>query len=440
MLWLAFAFLTLVVLGFVGWPLVRPRTAAPAAAAFDLEVYRDQLKELATDRERGLLSAEEAEAARIEVERRMLKADAERGHVEIRRTGQRRVAAAVLALGVPAVAVALYVDLGSPWLSGGQPRPQAAQAAPAAAADPAQAAAQAGDPNAADVDPEMQALIPMVERLAARLKAEPNDPDGWLMLARSYWELKQYDDAATAYGTAADLMPANADIKMAQGEAIVFAAGGLVTPAAKAAFEASAAVDPKHPGSRYYLGLERLQSGDPAAALANWEALERESPEGAPWLEQLRQRIAQAKDFAGRMPEGSLPTQHPPVPPPPAPTAQAPAAPVPPAPVAAAQPAPAPPASAPAPAPGPTAADVAAAADLSAEDRAAFIQSMVDRLATRLEQEPNDLEGWLRLGRAYGVLGQNDKSIAAYEKAVALAPADGRATTGLAQARARAGQ
>jgi cytochrome c-type biogenesis protein CcmH len=69
---------------------------------------------------------------------------------------------------------------------------------------------------------------------------------------------------------------------------------------------------------------------------------------------------------------------------------------------------------------GPTAADVADAAEMDEEDRTAFIRSMVDRLAARLESQPDDLDGWMRLGNAYRVLGHPAAARDAYRRAVML--------------------
>lgn len=126
------------------------------------------------------------------------------------------------------------------------------------------------------------------------------------------------------------------------------------------------ALDPKNPRADYYLGLAQLQSGDREGALKRWKALLEDTPADAPWHAGLEQAIAQA----------SAPS-----------------------------------------APGPDADAVAAAQDMTPQARQQMIEGMVGRLADQLAQKPDDLDGWLRLIRAYQVLGQKDKAVAALASA-----------------------
>jgi cytochrome c-type biogenesis protein CcmH len=263
-----------------------------------------------------------------------------------------------------------------------------------------------------------------VKQLEARLAAQPNDQDGWRLLARSYAELGQTDKAAEAARRAAALgAPAgDAEALSARGEDLVTANGGTVVADARQAFQAALAADPGDPRARFFLGLASAQGGNNDDALGQWLALERDSAANAPWLDGLRANIGRlAKemgldDAALEARRSQLAKAAPPAP--------APAAPAPPSQAAT---------------PGPSAADVTAAAGMSPDDRSAMIKGMVQRLADKMAQTPGDVDGWLRLGRAYGVLGEQQKSLDAYRHASEADPSREDARTAYAQARAAAG-
>ncbi len=382
MLWLALGAMMLLVTGLLLVPMLRAAAPARDRLDHDIQVYRDQLAEIETDVWRGVVSPDEATSAKAEIERRILRAaDAGAGE-RVTDASWRTVMAGILAVFLPVAAVALYIQLGSPNEPG---RPLAARDIPAAPAQPP--------------SDDMTALA---ERLAQRLADNPEDRQGWLLLGRSYWQTGRFDAAADAFGRAAALDDGDPSAHMSQGEALVFAAEGMVTAGAKAAFRRTLALDARHPGARYYLALGFLQAGEPQRAYDAWLALARESPPDAPWMGPLRGRLAEAGAELGIDVETAL----------------------------AALPSPR---SAPA-APGPTREDVEAAAEMSDEDRQAFIRSMVQRLADRLAESPDDFEGWMRLGRAYTVLGEGADAVAAFARASGLRPRDPAALAAHAEA------
>ena len=392
-LWITIAVLTAVALGLLLVPLARRgRAPAPTRAAYDITVYRDQLAEVDRDLERGLFGDDQAHAARIEIQRRMLAAGPEDGSggteepARPRPRGSVAVIAAI-AVAVPAGAVGLYLYLGSPGAPG---QPFAERGTATAGAD-----AEAGD---------QEGLRAVVGRLAERLLRNPDDLNGWLLLARSYMTLEHYDDAANAFRRAMGLSDNRADIAAGYAEAVALGAGGPITPEVRQIFEGVFAAEPGNTKARYYLGLAKAQQGDVRGALQDWVDLRVLSPPDAPWhpvLEQQIERAARALDIDPATVE-------------PSPGAVA---------LAGARPpfrgtAPgAPPATSPA---GPSRADMEAAARMSDEERAAMIRSMVKRLADRLEENPGDREGWFRLARAYEVLGEMEKAGEARARAEAL--------------------
>ena len=380
MLWVIFAGMLAVALGFLLLPLLRARAAAQSRAAYDLEVYRDQLAEVGRERERDIIGAGEAAQAQIEIERRMLRAGEELQQADKAAPSGHRLAALFVGVAVPVVAFMVYLDLGQPNLPD---EPFAERVPPASVADGSQGAQ----------------IADMVHKLAEKLKANPNDPDGWMLLGRSYVIVKRYDEAVAAYDKAAELAPTDPDARMSLGEAKVFAAQGTVTPAAEGDFRKALTIDPKNPGAHYYLALERQQAGDNKAALAGWLALAADSAPDAPWRPALEDQLKHiAETMHVRLPDPLPSNTALPASPPATEGSNA--------------------------APGPTAADEQAAAQMAPDDRDKMIRAMVQRLADRLQTKPDDFDGWMRLNHAYQVLGETDKAKEALDHARKLRPDD----------------
>ena len=392
---LALLGLTTLAVALLLGPLILRGRAAQARDAYNLAVYRDQLAEIERDVERGVLSSDEAAAAKSEISRRILAlapaaASAAPGRAPL-------VVATIAILALPFAAWTLYWDLGSPSL-----------------ADQPFASRKAEDTRAAQNPNPHVDMAEAVKKLTAHLEAHPDDLEGWLLLARSDLDLSRYADAVDAYRHAADLSGQKPEIVGDWGEAQVLAAGGTVTAEAKKAFETALADKESAPRSRYYLALAKLQAGDTKGALQDWVDLEADSPSDADWLPLLRQRIADAAKSAGIDPatlktSSGAPRRPPPPTPSTAPAAEA-----------------APPAQG---EPGmPSTAEVnetaKATAGMSAQDRQAMIEGMVGKLAARLQQNPDDADGWTRLGRSYMVLNQPDRAVSAYDHAAKLRPDD----------------
>ena len=333
-LWLAFALMTAAAIFAVLWPLSRTRDLRSGS---DAEVYRDQLDEIERDRAAGLIREPEAEAARIEVSRRLIMAgEAQHAASFDPRAGLwRRRAAAVAALVLlPLVAGMIYLLHGSPQLSG-MPLAGALQA---------------------DGD---RSVVAMIARVEKHLEENPKDARGWEVLAPIYLRLGRFDDAVRARRHALEYGGDTAQRQADLGEALVAAANGVVTVDAKQAFDQAVAKESTDAKARFYLGLAAQQDGDTTKAADIWQKLLKDAPPGAPWTTTVQQALASAgKDAA----------------------------------------------------PGPTAGDVAAASKMSEAERGEMIRGMVTGLAERLKQDGSDVDGWLRLLRAYVVLGERDKA------------------------------
>jgi len=276
--------------------------------------------------------------------------------------------AAVSVLAVPFAAWLLYARLGAPALPD-QPFAARTTAAKATA-------------GIEHID-----LGEAVGKIAAHLKEHPEDLRGWLLLGRTELSLGHYAEAVDAYRHAADLSGHRADIMGDWGEAQVIAADGTVTPAAREAFEAALGDKESAPRSRYYLALAKSQQGDVKGALQGWVDLAADAPADAEWLPLVQQRIAEAAAKLGLDP-ATLKT------------------------------------SSGMPSPAAVAATAQATAGASLEERRAMILAMVGNLATRLQQQPDDVDGWARLGRSYMVLNEPQKAREAYAHAVKLKPDD----------------
>ncbi|MGI9482362.1 MAG: c-type cytochrome biogenesis protein CcmI [Hyphomicrobiales bacterium] len=211
-----------------------------------------------------------------------------------------------------------------------------------------------------------QALIVQVEQ---QLEKNPEDARGWQVLAPAYMRVRRYADAADAFAKAVDLTPSpGADLLTAWGEASVLARSGLVTAEANSAFLRALSVDPKYPKARYFAGIAAAQDGRNEEAIKIWTELLADAPADAPWRQTV---VGQINKLQGVDTE----------------------------------------------APGPDREDIEAAQQMSAEDRAQMIQSMVTRLSERLQEDGKDLNGWMRLVRARMVLKQKQEAIKALSDA-----------------------
>ncbi len=378
-LWLAIGALTLAAVLPILWPLLRPSQGASNRLEHDLEVYRDQLREVDAELAANALTDREAGEARREIERRILRA------AEHRQSGgglaaPSAVTAVLIALLLPALTLFLYVWLGQP----GQPDQPMAERETAAPAPPPQKL----------TGTQSDQINEMVARLAARLGEQPDDLDGWILLGRSLAALARYDEAANALRRALALSGDDANLQMALGDVLTKGASGTITAEALAAFKKAQELAPRHLGARYFLALANLQAGRPRAAYDTWLVLYRELPENSDNRQALAVQIRRVAQQLGIDPERELAV---------AGTLGRPA---------------------PAVAPGPDRAAMAAAANMSTNERQQFIQSMVQRLADRLKDEPDDFDGWMRLAKAYGVLKRLSDAADAYGRAAALRPND----------------
>jgi cytochrome c-type biogenesis protein CcmH len=271
-LWFILALMTAAAIFAVLWPLGRK---SELRAGSDIAVYRAQLDEIEADRAAGRIAENEAQAARVEISRRLLAAADAAPTVVVNDSPHLRRAAALVALVLlPIGAAMLYLAIGSP-LEPSQP-----------------IAERRGQPN------EQSDILDLVARVEARLAQNPDDIRGWQVIGPVYMQLGRYDDAAKARQNVLRIMGANAEREANLGEALTAAAGGIITADAKAAFERALALDAKDYKARFFLGLAAEQDGKPDEAGTIWRDLLASSPPNAPWLEVVRQALARVEGGA----------------------------------------------------------------------------------------------------------------------------------------------
>jgi cytochrome c-type biogenesis protein CcmH len=367
LVWLVFAAMTLATAVLLALPLFYTRKVKNESV-FALAVYRDQMLELGRDAEAGLIAPDQAKSAQVEIERRVLALTESPQWQPGRAPSHGLLITAAVVL--PLLGFGLYLLLGEPALPG-QPF-------------------IAGNNQPAAVSAELAAL-------EADVAAKPTDAKAWVALAAGYDAVGRAQDAATAYGKAVALGAEDAATLAAFGQAQLIANRGEMNDNAAATFRRALAVDPSNPTARFFLALGKAQAGDVEGALTDWMALEKDTPRDAPWRATLEEHIAKAAERLGKpgLPDSGI---------------------------AAASRGTLGGASS-AATPGPSAADIAAAESMTPEQRQAFVNDMVGRLAEKLKANPDDLDGWVRLARAYQVLQRSDDSRAAWAKAAALAPA-----------------
>jgi cytochrome c-type biogenesis protein CcmH len=333
-LWFLFALMTVAAIFAVLWPL--RRADRPQNDGSEATVYRDQLAEIDRDVAAGTIAAPEAGAARVEISRRLLAAaDNRRDPPVVSSTRLRRFAAVVALVGLPVVAVAFYLPLGSPQL-GDFPLAQRTRA-----------------PDAT------QPLDNLVAQVQAHLEKNPNDGRGWNVLAPVLARLGRYDEAVQAYHNSITYNGESAARRADLGEALAAAANGVVTSEAKAEFERAVALNADEVKASYFLGVAAEQDGRANDAVSIWRTMLAKAPSDAPWRPLVQAALARVA--GSKAPVLSDDT-------------------------------------------------MAAAKDMNEADRGAMIHGMIDRLATRLKQNGDDVEGWLRLVRAYMVMGDRDKA------------------------------
>jgi len=349
-LWAILAVFTAIVITVICSPLVRPKGQHIDSAGSDAEIYKAQLAEIEDEHARGIITDNEAEAARIEVSRRLLRS-AEKdpaGGASGSTTRENDGALVLVSVMVPLLALGGYLMYGAPAL------PQ--------------------QPHASKLSqsPEAQRVAELVSRVEQRLQENPTDGAGWDVVAPVYLRKQQYHDAVFAFQQALRLNGESPTRLEGLGEAMVLRDNGEVNQTARMAFSRALQSNPESLKAQFWLAVSDEQNGNLEQAATGYKKIMEATPDGAPWRAMVGTRLAvvlQQLDPSGAGAPALSPEM------------------------------------------------MRSAQDMSREERAQMIENMVAGLAERLESDGADLEGWLRLMRAYTVLGKSGEA----EQAAALA-------------------
>ncbi|WP_137045460.1 c-type cytochrome biogenesis protein CcmI [Pseudolabrys sp. FHR47] len=317
-----------------------------ARGGSDLAVYRDQLEEIARDRAEGRIGEAEADAARTEVSRRLIAA-ADAAEKEAPASGATPVWRRRAAALIGLVL--LPIGASALYLTLGSPQV------------PGQPLAERR--AAAQQDTSIETLIARVE---AHLEKNPNDARGYEVIAPVYLRMGRFADAVNARRKAIALAGESAQRQADLGEALAALGNGVITADAKAAFERALELDRNDLKALYFIGLAAEQDGDRKKAAAIWLSMLKDAPPGAPWLPMVSEALTRVGGVPPKVADAKQP--------------------------------------------GPTVEDIAAATQMSEQDRGEMVRGMVARLADRLKEDGSDVAGWQRLLRAYMVLGDRDKA------------------------------
>ena len=354
LLWIILATLTAVVLLVLLRPLANKSREDVGRAEFDAAVYRDQLREVESDRDRGLIGPVEADAAKLEISRRLLASVDEKQGATPAPLRFRSAAMLAVSILIPLAAVSLYLVYGSP---GTPDQPLAARLT---------------DPT------NEQDLAAIIARVEARLRAHPEEGEGWDAVGPVYMGTGRYADAADAYTKAIKLLGESPKRLAGRGQALVLASNGVVSEDARRSLERALALDGSLLEPRILLAIAKEQDGRFQDAIDDWRALLERADPSAPWRKMVEQRMAAAQaHLSGAVPGvAAAPSKT-----------------------------------------GPSEQDITAAQKMNPADRQAMIEQMVQRLAQRLEQQGDDLAGWLQLVKAYSVLDRKDEAEKALSRA-----------------------
>jgi cytochrome c-type biogenesis protein CcmH len=291
--WLTCAVLVAIALAFVIPPLLQSARKDPehSDTEANIDVYRDQISELDADLQNGLISQEQYQHDRDEIERRLLD-DVSIADPPVRKKSEKaaggRSLVYAIALGIPVIAIALYVRIGNPGALSAS-----------SASSTAATRSSAGGPALPMGDGQMsqQQIEKNVESLAQRLQENPADPAGWTMLGRSYITLEKYSEASNAYAKATTLKPDDADLWADYAFAMGMANGRRLQGQPQELINRALQLDPENPKALELAGSAAFEAKNYGDAIKYWQRLQEKAPRNSELALALQERIDQAKSL-----------------------------------------------------------------------------------------------------------------------------------------------
>ena len=367
--WISISILTIVIIAILILPLVNKRKKIMLNPLdYDINVYKNQLVEIDREVIKGAINKIEAEAARVEISRRILAVDNKIQNITSsnnsndKSNGRLSYLAALIALSITIGSLALYLKLGHPEL---MPKPLAARDGEIAKM---QAATKLNS-----------GMSDVIDKLEAKLADNPDGIDGWMLLGRSYLAIGRLDKSLSAYENAVAINKNYPDLLSSYGEIMVMDAKGSVSEIAVAIFKQALILNKDDVRARFFLARGDYQTGNADAALKAYIALANSAPSTAPWQPMLRETAIAIADELEINIDDKLPNI---------------------------------------PKVTKNNFDTANSDNNSDNDDQKMIKSMVSRLAKRMQDDPDNIDGWLRLGRSYMVLKQFNKAALAFDKVI----------------------
>ncbi|NSX56371.1 c-type cytochrome biogenesis protein CcmI [Parasulfitobacter algicola] len=380
--WILTALLALTITLLVVVSLLRRQGRVQPAVAYDMQIYRDQLKEIERDLARNVITDDEAGRLRTEVSRRLLEADRKFQKVQSVKapaeTHMSGIVVGFIALVIVGGSFAIYTAIGTPGY-GDLPHRDRMEASEIARENrPSQAVAEAEIAlRRAPTTPPQGQDTALMDRLRAILQENPDDLQGQMLLVSNEIRLQNFAAAHVAQAKVVELKgdQATAEDHADLAELLILAANGYVSPQAETALEQALARDNMNGRAQYYSGLMFSQTGRPDLAFRIWRQQLDQGPPDAPWIRPIMNQIEGMAMRAGvRYTPPDIPF-------------------------------------------GPSLDDMAAAENMTPEERTQMIRGMVNGLSDRLSSAGGPPEEWARLIRAYGVLGETDRARAVWEDA-----------------------
>ena len=278
--WIIAGLMIAAALLFVLPPLVGRRALSGGAShgQANLQIYRDQLRELESDLSQGVIGKEHYAAARAEIERRALDESIDLDEAQVPAQVQWTLVS-VIGIALPALAIAMYLAVGTP-----------AALAPGAMQPPA-------DQGHALTPERIQAMI---SGLAERLKANPEDPEGWVMLAKSYTALGQFNEAAAAYAEAVQRVPNNAQLLVDYADTLGMARGRSLDGEPERLIARALQVDPANVKALALAGTVAFNRKEYSKAAELWRRLLAVLPPEADLARRIQSSLAEAETLAGK--------------------------------------------------------------------------------------------------------------------------------------------
>ena len=271
--WVIAALLAAGALAFVLPPLLRRRRAAPGAGAeaTNVAVYRDQLRELDTDLAAGTLARDQYDEARRELEARLL-ADVQGGAAAPRAAATGRIAAIAAGIAIPVASILIYLAVGNPG---------------------------ALAPETESHGITRQQIEGLVDRLAARMKENPEDATGWVMLGRSYAVLDRFPEAASAYANAVKRSQPDAQLLADYADALAMAQGQRLQGEPERLIAEALKIDPRNVKALALAGTAAFENKDFKGAIAQWRKILAIVPADSDMADSIRDSIADAQQLVG---------------------------------------------------------------------------------------------------------------------------------------------